>query len=535
MRLTLQGLRDPDYVARGYALPAFDVAAVRARTRRAPQWLHLGAGNLLRVFPAVLCQRLLDAGELDTGIVVAEGFDEEILARAYAPYDDLSLAVTLRGDGRMEKRVVASVCEVVGFSDGWARLREIAACDSLRMISLAITEKGYALLDARGEPLPYAAGDFVRMDVPATLMGKLARLLYERYRAGQKPLAVVSLDNCSRNGELLQNAVTTLANAWVENGLCEQGFADYLRDEGRMTFPWSMIDKITPRPSEQTAQALRADGFEDTAIAVTARHTYCAAFVNAEECQYLAIEDAFPAGRPPLEKVGVIMTDRAAVEGIERMKVCTCLNPLHTALAVFGCLLRSPTIAAEMGDEPLRRLVYRLGYHEGLPVAEPTPALPARAFLRETLEKRLPNPFLPDTPQRIACDTSKKLPIRFGETLRAYWRAGKTELRFLTAIPLVFAAYARYLTGVADDGAAFEPSPDPNLNRLQAMLGGFRLGEPFPAECLQPLLSDAALFGVDLYEVGLAGKVCDLFARMNVGPGAVRRTLIEALDEADRA
>lgn len=60
-------------------------------------------------------------------------------------------------------------------------------------------------------------------------------------------------------------------------------------------------------------------------------------FVNAEGPQYL--EDRFPNGRPPLEKAGVYMTDRDTVNQVERMKATTCLNPLHTALAVYGCLL----------------------------------------------------------------------------------------------------------------------------------------------------------------------------------------------------
>ena len=51
----------------------------------------------------------------------------------------------------------------------------------------------------------------------------------------------------------------------------------------------------------------------------------------------------------------------------ERMKVTTCLNPLHTALAVYGCLLGYTLIRDEMKDEDLVRLIRRLGYQEGLP------------------------------------------------------------------------------------------------------------------------------------------------------------------------
>ena len=103
-----------------------------------------------------------------------------------------------------------------------------------------------------------------------------------------------------------------------------------------------MIDKITPRPSEQVKDMLQADGFEGAEIIKTTKNTYISSFVNAEQTQYLVIEDTFPNLRPSLEKAGVIFTDRQTVNKIEKMKVCTCLNPLHTILAVYGCLLAIP-------------------------------------------------------------------------------------------------------------------------------------------------------------------------------------------------
>lgn len=102
------------------------------------------------------------------------------------------------------------------------------------------------------------------------------------------------------------------------------------------------------------------------------------------------------------------------------MKVCTCLNPLHTALAVFGCLLDYNLISAEMKNETLVKLVEGIGYKEGLPVVVNPGILDPKEFIDTVLKVRVPNPFMPDTPQRIATDTSQKLAIRFGETIKAY-------------------------------------------------------------------------------------------------------------------
>ncbi len=525
MKLTLQGIQDPAYPKNGYILPAFDIQAVRQHTKERPAWIHFGAGNIMRAFPAVLCQRLLDAGQMDTGMIVVETYDPEIISQAFTPFDNLTLAVSLKSDGTVEKRVVASICESLSYQKHEQRVADLFCAHSLQMVTLTITEKGYAVTDGAGKPLDYCAGDFDSMEHPVSIIAILCQLMAARYQAGQKPIALVSLDNCSHNGTVLQNSILAIANAWAAKGLVDQGFVQYLSDPAKVSFPWSMIDKITPRPSEEVVALLEKEGFEDARIVVTAKNTYLSGMVNAEECEYLAIEDRFPGGRPSLEQVGVIFASRETVDQIEKMKVCTCLNPLHTCLAIFGCLLGFTKISDEMKDDALVALVRMIGYQEGLPVVVDPGIISARKFIDEVVGLRMPNPFVPDTPQRIACDTSQKLPVRFGETLKAYVAAGKTDLSFLKAIPLVFAGYARYLTGVNDEGVAFTPSPDPSLDALRVYVSGFVLGQPFDTRRLRPLFSDASICGVDLYAHGL-GEVCErLFAAMAEGKGAIRKQI----------
>ena len=91
----------------------------------------------------------------------------------------------------------------------------------------------------------------------------------------------------------------------------------------------------------------------------TSKNTYISSFVNAEQTQYLVIEDLFPNSRPSLEKVGVIFTDRETVDKVEKMKVCTCLNPLHTILAIYGCLLSYTSISEEMKDKHLKGFIQK--------------------------------------------------------------------------------------------------------------------------------------------------------------------------------
>ena len=535
MKLSTEGLKNQqEWLEKGYHLPQYDRAAMIAETRENPVWVHFGAGNIFRAFQANLAQRLLEEGSAKAGITVCEGFDYEIVEKQYRPHDDLSVLVTLKADGTIEKSVIGSIGESTILDSEndaeYTRLKEIFSRDSLQLCTFTVTEKGYSLVNGKGEELPAVTADFAAgPEKPQSYIGKVVSLLYTRYLSGKKPIAMVSTDNCSHNGEKLYAAVMAFAKAWIANGLAEKGFEEYLNDESKVSFPWSMIDKITPRPDASVEEMLRKDGLEDLDPVVTSKKTWVAPFVNAEETEYLVIEDKFPNGRPALEKVGVIFTDRDTVNNVERMKVTTCLNPLHTALAVYGCILGYTKISDEMKDTELVNLVNTLGYKEGLPVVVNPGVLDPKEFIDTVLQVRVPNPFMPDTPQRIATDTSQKLGIRYGETIKSYVADADLDVTSLTMIPLVQAGWLRYLMAVDDNGNAFEPSPDPLLEEAQKYVAEFKLGESYSeaaiAEKVMPLLKNAQIFGVDLEEVGLAGKVISFFAELIAGVGAVRETL----------
>ena len=532
MKLSDAGLSDRQaWEAAQVRLPGYDRDAMRAATEAAPVWVHFGAGNIFRGFIAGLQQRLLEQGLAECGIIAADTFDYDILDRIYAPHDSLTLAVGLHPDGTTGREVIASIARGLRADSAdagqMAQLRAAFASPSLQMVSFTITEKGYALTTLSGQLQDVAAADMAAGPAAARhAMSMVAALMYERYCAGAWPVALVSMDNCSRNGEKLRSSVLTIVHAWAERGLVPAAFVSYMEDETRVSFPWSMIDKITPRPDARIAAALEADGIEDMAPIVTSRNTFIAPFVNAEVPQYLVIEDRFPNGRPRLEQAGVYLTDRQTVNRAERMKVSTCLNPLHTALAVFGCLLGYTSIAAEMQDPDLKRLVERIGYVEGLPVVTDPGILSPTAFLHEVIDQRLPNPFIPDTPQRIATDTSMKVPIRFGETIKAYAASESLRVTDLTAIPLAIAAWLRYLLGVDDAGQPMPVSDDPQLPALQAELEGIVWSDPASYHGqLRGVLCQPALFGANLCRLGLSGKIERVFVQMLAGPGAVRAAL----------
>ena len=532
MKLTLEGLKEKTaWEKAGVCLPSYDIEKTAEETKKAPVWVHFGAGNIFRIFIGGLADTLIEKGESKKGITCVETFDFDVIDKIYAPYDNLVLAVTLKADGSTDKRVLGSLTEAIKAQSSdvsqWNRLKEIFKDPGLQMISFTITEKGYALKGSDGTYFPFIQADIDNgPDKAVSAMAVVCALLYERYKACKAPLAVVSMDNCSHNGEKLQSSILTMAKEWNQKGYVEDGFIAYLSDENQVSFPWSMIDKITPRPDPSVEEILKKDGVEELEPVITAKNTYIAPFVNAEECEYLVIEDAFPNGRPNLEKGGLMFTTRETVDKVEKMKVCTCLNPLHTALAVFGCLLGYDLIANEMKDETLKKLVEGIGYREGLPVVVNPGILNPKDFIDTVLNVRVPNPFMPDTPQRIATDTSQKLAIRFGETIKAYAASDSLDTADLKLIPLVFAGWLRYLMAVDDNGNTFELSPDPLLDTVCPYVADITLGGDFDAEAkLKPILENAGIFGVNLYDVNMADLVCGYFKEMTAGTGAVRSTL----------
>ena len=525
----------------GVTLPTYDIEAMRQATKRSPTWVHFGAGNLFRAVHAPIAQKLLDSGATDRGILVAESFDPAIVDQAYTPFDDRYLQVILKADGSMKTSLVTSVAGAYPLGEDPKPLRDLRLVfrnPSLQMVTTTITEKGYALVDSQGRPLPWIAPEFEGgPDKAKSAIAVITALLLERYQAGALPLALVSTDNFSRNGERFGQAVRQMADEWIGRGLAEKGFGDYLRDKNKITFPLTMIDRITPNPDKEVGRRLKALGIADAEPFRTRGGTAMAPYANTEETWYWVVEDDFPAGRPPLEKAGVYMADRDTVNAADQMKVTTCLNPLHTALAIFGMLLGYPTMSKTIADPDLKTLVTRLGYVEGLPVVEDPGIFSPKEFLRQVIEIRVPNPGLPDTPARICADTSQKIPVRYGITISKYIRAKDLDTADLEAIPLIIAAWLRLLigsdgNGTDDAGRPVKLSPDPRLEELQRILVDIPLNGSAKKETLtttiKSILADTSIFGTDLNATPLADKIETFLTAMCQGNGAVASTLHKA-------
>ena len=243
MKLNLESVlsRPADWERAGVRLPKFDVKAVRERTLAAPEWVHFGAGNIFRGFIGSLSQRLLNEGLSQTGIIACDTFDYEVIDKIYDAHDNLTLNVLLNPDGTTTREILAGVVQGIkaNFADerSAAQLKAIFRAPSLKMLSFTITEKGYQLRRTDGSLMPVVEADMAEGPAKARhAMSIVAALLLERFGAGALPMAVVSMDNCSHNGEKLMASVLEVASAWVKNGFAPAAFLDYLKDESKIAF-----------------------------------------------------------------------------------------------------------------------------------------------------------------------------------------------------------------------------------------------------------------------------------------------------------
>ena len=114
----------------------YDREKMILETKKNPEWLHFGAGNIFRAFPCALAEKLLASGEIKTGVIAAEGFDEEIIEKVYKPFDNVSLLVTLCGDGNVKKTPIGSVAEALSvYADYILFAEDLNDSDVLRLVN----------------------------------------------------------------------------------------------------------------------------------------------------------------------------------------------------------------------------------------------------------------------------------------------------------------------------------------------------------------------------------------------------------------
>ncbi|MDB5872300.1 MAG: D-arabinitol 4-dehydrogenase [Ramlibacter sp.] len=384
--------------------------------------LHLGLGSFHRAHQAVYLQRLQDAG--DTGWVLAAGNIRPDMADTIAALRAQNGAYTLETvtpAGQRSYARITSIRTVVPWDATLSGLLARGADVATRIVSFTVTEAGY-YLDAANQ-LDFGAPD-IEADLAAagqgrpgsTIYGALTAILRERMSRGAGGVTLLNCDNLRHNGDRSRSGLLQFIErlgdarllAWVKTNT---------------TSPNAMVDRITPRPTDEVVQRVKAATGRDDPAALM-----------AESFTQWVIEDRFTNGRPQWEKVGVEMVE--SVDAHEEAKI-RLLNATHSCIAWAGTLAGYRYIHEGTQDARIRQLAYDYATDDAIPALEPSPI--DLAAYRDVVLERFGNPALRDTNQRVAMDGFSKIPGFIAPTVRERLARGQS-IAAVAMLPALFLA-----------------------------------------------------------------------------------------------
>jgi mannitol 2-dehydrogenase len=409
-------------------VPSYD------RSRISTGIVHFGVGGFHRAHQAMYVDTLMNRGEaMDwgiTGVGVLDG--DRRMAEVLHAQDCLYTLVVKDADGTMHPRVVGSIVDFLFAPDDPDAVLRVLTDPATRIVSLTVTEGGYHVNQATGE---FDADDAsIQADlrdgaVPSTMFGFVTEALARRRDAGTEPFTVMSCDNIQGNGEVAHRMIGAFAR------LKDAELADWI--EQHVTFPNSMVDRITPVTTDHDREVLAERfGLEDGWPVV------CEPFTQ------WALEDRFPSGRPPYQDAGVQLVPD--VEPYELMKL-RLLNASHQGLCYLGYLAGYRYAHEVCSDELFTGFL--LGYmdEEATPTLAPLPGVDLTTYKHQLIE-RFANPEIRDTLARLCAESSDRIPKWLIPVVRQQLENGGTVRRSA----LVVASWARYAEGVDEAGDPIE-------------------------------------------------------------------------------
>jgi len=384
--------------------------------------LHLGLGSFHRAHQAVYLQELQNAGD-DSWTLVAGNIRPDMadtIAALRAQEGAYTLETVTPSGGRSYSRIT-SIKDIVPWDAQLSGLVARGADPATRIISFTVTEAGYHL-DAAGR-LDTAAPD-IETDLAAaragragcTIYGALTAILREREALGAGAVTLLNCDNLRHNGERSQSGLLQFIERVGDGALL-----DWVK--ANTSSPNAMVDRITPRPTADVVQRVKAATGRDDPAALM-----------AESFIQWVIEDSFINDRPGWEKVGVEMVD--SVDAHEEAKI-RLLNATHSCIAWAGTLAGCRYIHEGMRDAKVRRLAFDYVTDDAIPVLMPSPI--DLLHYRDVVLERFGNPALNDTNQRVAMDGFSKIPGFIAPTIHERL-ARRKSIEAVAMLPALFLA-----------------------------------------------------------------------------------------------
>jgi D-arabinitol 4-dehydrogenase len=385
--------------------------------------LHLGLGSFHRAHQAIYMHQLQQSG--DRSWTLAGGNIRADMADTIAALQAQNGAYTLETVTPQSQRSytrVESINTVVPYAPGVPQLVELGADAATRIVSFTVTEAGYYLdannrLDVRATDIVDDLNAARQQRAGHTIYGALTAVLRQRMLRQAGPVTLLNCDNLRHNGERARTGLLQFIELLEDTDL-------YDWVQTHTTCPNAMVDRITPRPTPDVAQRVKAaTGWDDHAA------------VMAESFIQWVMEDNFIAGRPAWEKVGVEMVK--SVDAYEEAKI-RLLNATHSCIAWAGTLVGMTYIHEGSLDKEIRQFAYDYVTQDTIPVLLPSP-IDLEKY-RDVVLDRFANPSIADTNQRVAMDGFSKIPGFIAPTIRERLACNES-IDAVAMLPALFLAY----------------------------------------------------------------------------------------------
>ena len=464
--------------------------------------VHIGVGGFHRAHQAFYCHQLMSQSMAKdwaiTGIGLLE-YDRKIY-EALTSQDGLYTLTVQSPNGDAHTDVIGSIREMFFAIDTPELVLARMSQASTKIISMTITEGGYSFNPNTGEfnfDNPSVVHDLAHPQAPQSIFGYITEALRRRRDSNAGPVTILSCDNVQHNGDVTKMVITTFCQR-QDPALCSW-------IDKNVSFPNSMVDRITPKTSSETISYIREEfGIID------------ACPVNCEPFIQWIIEDNFISGRPPFEEVGVQFVDD--VTPYEEMKL-RLLNAGHSVVGITGAIHGYPTIYKCLEDEILSSYLRRYLDVEATPALSPVDGINIEQY-KDTLIERFANPNIKDSVSRICSESSAKLPkfilptilknlesggsIRLGTLIIATWcyyhdKGINQRGEALEIIDALAGQLARHAKKTSEDPLAFLKQPE----LFGKLVDNERFTEVY-REVIEKIYAEEDILEVMLYEMGVS-------------------------------
>ena len=402
-----------------------------SRARLRPALCHIGAGAFNRSHLAVYLDDLLNAGAEEGWSEVGVGLmpGDACLNRALKEQDWL-YGLLEKDSNERSYRVIGSLSEHLYAPEAPDAVIARLASPECRIVSMTVTEGGYfpsAGPHGFQEHHPDVRHDLEHPEFPRTWLGYVAAGAEQRRKGSGQPFTLLSCDNLQGNGDTAKQAL--LAFAELRGGKLRAWL------EAHVSFPNSMVDRITPRTTDADREMI-ADlfGVQDAAPVV------------CEPFRQWVLEDHFVAGRPAWEEVGAQFTEDVAAYEVLKMRV---LNGGHSCFNYAAAVLGKEEVAQALQDADLAHLL--AAFHDEIrPILRVPPGIEPGGYMRE-VAARFGNEAVRDQVSRICSEGTAKMMKFILPSVRDKRQAGEP----VPVLAFVVASWLWYQRGVAENGTAY--------------------------------------------------------------------------------